>query len=421
MQINDDKLNLQDMYLPRHLSERLHQLAAAFPVVVVSGARQVGKTTLLRHAYPALDYVVFDASLDLENARSEPDLFLRNHPAPVVLDEIQYAPELASAIKRQVDRAAGRYGQYLLTGSQQWQVLQNLSESLAGRAAFVDLHGFSLAESAMEKPAWLGHWLDQSEDFLAWSRSAPRYPGQLLDWLWRGSLPRATEIEADLVPDFWAGYHRTYVERDARLAGDINDWQEFGRFVRLMSALTAQEINFSQLGREIGMTPQTAQRWLRVMQGTYQWFEIPAFSGNPGKRVVSRPKGYLADTGLACYHAQISSPLSLSAHPLFGALFETAMAGELIKQCSAMPTRPAVYHWRSAGGAEVDLVLERDAVLYPIEVKLTAQPGRRAASGIAAFRAAHPHRQVAKGLVICAVEAPRWLSEDVLAMPWSLL
>ncbi len=389
-------------------------------MVVVSGARQVGKTTLLQHVFPAHDYVVFDASLDQEGARREPDLFLRNHPPPVILDEIQYAPEVVSAIKRHVDRAGGPPGRFLLTGSQQWQVLQSLAESLAGRVAFLDLQGFSLQELAGSQSGWLARLLDAPEDCFGWSRQASRYPGNLHEWLWRGTLPMVTQLEQSLVPDFWMGYHRTYVERDARLAGDVADWQEFGRFVRLMSALTAQEINTSQLGREIGMTPQTARRWLRVMQATFQWFELAAFSGNPIKRVALRPKGHLADTGLACYHAQISSPKALGSHPLLGALFETAMACEIMKQAAVLPAKPACYHWRAAGGAEVDLLLERDGTLYPIEIKLTANPTRRTASGILAFRAAHPDRKVANGIVLCAVEEPRWIAEDVLAVPWNL-
>ncbi len=408
------------MYRSRSLTHRLQELIGAFPVVVVSGARQVGKTTLLRHVFPDHDYVVFDASLDIENARAEPELFLRNHPPPVILDEIQYAPELVAAIKRAVDRSPGVAGQYLLTGSQQWQVLKDLSESLAGRAAFLDLQGFSLGEIAGETIGWLGRWLGQQEDFFAWSKSAPRYAGGLQEWLWRGFLPRATEIDLTLVPAFWTGYHRTYVERDARLAGGVEDWQEFGRFVRLMGALTAQEINISQLGREIGMTPQTARRWLGILEGTYQWFALPAFSGNPAKRVVSRPKGYLADTGLAAFHAQLSSPQALGSHPLFGPLFETALVCELRKQAATLATPPAFHHWRTAGGAEVDVILERDGVLFPVEIKLTTSPGKRATSGIDAFRTAHPHRTVGHGLVLCAVDSPRWLSDTVLALPWQL-
>lgn len=409
------------MYRHRILSERLQRLVEAFPVVVLSGARQVGKTTLLRHLFPKLDYVVFDASLDVENARREPDLFLRNHPAPVILDEIQYAPEVVAAIKRHVDRDPHRVGQYLVTGSQQWQVLRSVSESLAGRAAFLDLYGFSLQEIANSDTGWLSRWLEAPQTFFDWSRQAALHESHLPLWLWRGSLPRAIEIDEDLIPDFWAGYHRTYVERDARLAGGIEDWQDFGRFVRLMGALTAQEINYSQLGREIGMTPQTARRWLGIMEGTYQWFSLPAFSGNPAKRVSLRPKGHLADTGLACHHAQVSSPRALTAHPLFGALFETAMVGELIKQASRLPTRPTFHHWRAAGGAEIDILLERDGMLYPIEIKLTANPNRRMARGIEAFQAAHAHLNCAPGVLLCPVEQTRWVSENVLAIPWNLI
>lgn len=409
------------MYHHRLQTDRLLHLARAFPVVVVSGARQVGKTTLLRHTFPDHDYVVFDASLDLENARREPDLFLLNHPPPVILDEVQYAPEVVAAVKRRVDRTPERTGQYLLTGSQQWQVLRTLAESLAGRVAFLDLFGFSLQEISDEPSGWLPRWLEASVDFISSGRQARRYEGNLQEWLWRGSLPRAVAIDIAVIPDFWTGYHRTYIERDARLLADVEDWQDFGRFVQLMSALTAQEINYSQLGREIGMTPQTARRWLKVMEGTYQWFALPAFSGNPTKRVASRPKGYLADTGLACHHAQLSSPRALAGHPWYGALFETAMAGELIKQAATLSTRPVFYHWRSAGGAEVDFILERDGMLYPFEIKLTAAPNRRMASGIEAFRQAHPHLKVATGALFCAIEQPRWISAEVMALPWNLL
>ena len=150
-----------------------------------------------------------------------------------------------------------------------------------------------------EPAGWLPRWLEASVDFIASGRQARRYEGNLQEWLWRGSLPRAVAIDISVIPDFWTGYHRTYIERDARLLADVEDWQDFGCFIQLMSALTAQEINYSQLGREIGMTPQTARRWLKVMEGTYQWFALPAFSGNPTKRVASRPKGYLADTAIS--------------------------------------------------------------------------------------------------------------------------
>jgi len=416
---------------PRNAIKHLQKLFASFPVVVVSGARQVGKTTLLRLAYPELDYVVFDASQDLEQARREPELFLRNHPGPLILDEIQYAPELVASIKRAVDAQQARPGQFLITGSQQWQVMSALAESLAGRVAFVDLAGLSLSEltHAIAVPSdslWLSRWMAANEsghaqDFGAWCREADRYSGPLQEWLWRGAMPRACSLALDVVPDFWAGYHRTYIERDARLAGEVNDWHDFGRFVRLMGALTAQEINHSQLGREIGIVPKTAQRWLRIMQATYQWFELPPYFVNQIKRVSKSPKGYLVDTGMACHHAAMAGPQALGAHPLYGALFETAMVSEIRKTLSLLGGASALYHWRASTGAEVDCIIERNGWLYPVEVKLTSQPTRQQTLGLQAFRKAHPTQRMAPGLMLCAVEQARWISEDVLALPWNMV
>jgi len=407
------------MYKERLLSQRIIRLTETFPVTVVSGARQVGKTTLLKHIFPHHDYVVFDPSIDLENARRDPDLFLLNHPPPVILDEIQYAPEVVAAIKRYVDRFGAKPGRFILTGSQQWQVLKTLSESLAGRAVFLDLQSLSLQEKADAKTLWLVDWLNNPEQFS--ERQCAYSDENLTAWLWRGCMPGLLNVPDELVPDFWAGYHRTYVERDARLLGAITDWQEFGRFYGLACSLTAQEMNFSQLGREIGMTPQTARRWLTILEATFQWFSLPAFSGNSIKRVSSRPKGHITDSGLACFHARISSPKALSANPLYGALFESGMVQEISKQAATLSVRPSFHHWRSAGGAEVDLILERDGILYPFECKLTTKPGRNDASGIRAFKASYPARTIAIGAVLCAVEKPRWISEDVLAIPWNLL
>lgn len=423
---------------PRNAISHLRHLFEHFPVVVVSGARQVGKTTLLRQAYPAMDYVVFDASQDVEQARREPELFLKNHPAPVILDEIQYAQELVAAIKRKVDANGARPGQFLLTGSQQWQVMSALSESLAGRAAFVDLSGLSLSELTFAQPqaasqTWLMRWMQAQEDgkvadFFEWSRQAKRCDLGLHEWLWRGFMPRAQTLPLDLVGDFWAGYHRTYIERDARMAGEVKDWHDFGRFVRLLSALTAQEINHSQLGREIGISPKTAGHWLAILQATYQWVEVPPFYVNRIKRVSKSPKGYLLDTGLACHHATISSPQALGSHPLFGALFETAMVGE-IRKTLALPGSTAqapsghagLYHWRASTGAEVDCIIERNGWLHPIEIKLTSAPTRKQTLGLQAFSRAHPELRIGCGLMLCATEHPRWLSDDVLALPWNLV
>src|SRR3990167_1403699 len=230
--------------------------------------------------------VVFDPIIDVEGARSDPDLFLNNRPPPVILDEIQYVPELVPAIKRRLDKNK-KPGLYLITGSQQWEVMKSLAESLAGRAVFVDLQGFSLKELNQEgekgKP-WLERWLENPGDSKVLEGKKGECKFSLFEQLWRGWLPETQFLPRDVIGAFHEAYVRTYIERDVRQLAEVSDVQLFHRFFRLCAALTAQEVNYSQLGRDIGINPQTASRWLRILTATFQWFEVPAWSGNIIKR-----------------------------------------------------------------------------------------------------------------------------------------
>lgn len=407
------------MYLERAQGVRLRELMDFFPAVVVTGARQVGKSTMVQHTLAAhADLVVFDPVLDVENARREPDLFLDNHRRPLVLDEIQYVPELVASLKRRIDKDRSP-GQYVLTGSQHWGVLASVSESLAGRAVFLDLEGFSLAELARHAGVpWLSTWFPGSAEFPALPAGRLKLERPLFEQLWRGFLPEAQFLPAAQVPVFLAAYLRTYVERDVRALAEVSDWQLFGRFVRLAAALTAQEVKFAHLGRELGLSPETSKRWLAMLKATFQWYEVPGYSGNVAKRVSLKPKGYFADTGLACLAQAISTPGAVASHPTWGALFETAVVAEVRKACALMSPSPNLYHWRSHGGAEVDLLLERDATFHPIEVKGTSHPSRSDTSGISAFRKAHPNLRIGRGLVIAPVERAYPLSEQDWAIPW---
>jgi predicted AAA+ superfamily ATPase len=410
-------------YQKRALTDRLKDLAGYFPVVVLSGARQVGKSTLLANAFPSWQIVTFDPAQDIGNARQDPDLFLDAHPAPLILDEIQYAPELVPAIKRRVDKTK-KPGQYILTGSQQWAVLQTANESLAGRAVFLELEGFSLAEITNQQSTWLARYLDDPDEFVQTStKQTKRLQLQqtLYELLFRGAMPEATRMPEALLRAYHDSYVTTYIERDVRLLSEVADRQQFGQFVQLAAALSAQEINHTQMGRELGVVYKTAQNWLRILRDTFQWIEVPAYSNNAVKRISGKPKGYFADTGLACALQRISSPLALAGHPHTGALFESAVCAEIRKQMALMPAPPRLYHWRSYGGAEVDLLLERDGVFYPIEVKLHSRPTRKDTRGITAFRQAHPQLKIAKGLVIAPTDSLLPLSDDDWAMPWDTI
>lgn len=409
-------------YTHRLIEKRLAEFVSHFPVIVVVGARQVGKTTLLKALFPAADYVVFDPAIDVEHARQDPDLFLQNHPGPLILDEIQYAPEVVAALKRKVDRLQTP-GQFLLTGSQQWQVMRNLTESLAGRAVIVQLDGFSLQERNHPAPAgsgWMERWINDPYGFTSGIQptSAPP-PVTLLETLFRGSLPDATTLPLTVLRDYHNSYLTTYVERDARSFAQVSDAQLFGRFHRLLAALTAQEVNYAHLGREIGLSGNTAREWLSILRATFQWFEIPAYHTNLIKRISSKPKGYFFDTGLACAAQFVSSPMALAGHPLLGALFESAMVSEVRKQSETMSARPQLFHWRTHGGAKVDLMLERDGRLFPLEIKMTSNPSGYDIRPMTTLRKSLPAGTVAPGLLLCCCEEPRRLNEDGdTAIPW---
>lgn len=409
------------MYKERILGDKLRSFATAFPAVIICGARQAGKSTLIQHVFPDHGYVVFDPAIDVGGARRDPDLFLDNHPTPVIFDEIQYAPELVAAIKRRIDKKRTP-GNYIMTGSQQWAVMKSIAESLAGRAVFLTLEGFCLAEISRQIPTdcWLKRWLDSPKDFAKKTHKRLKMQRTVYEQLYWGWFPGADQLKPEHLPAFYNSYLQTYIERDVRLFSDVADWQQFGGFVQLAAALTAQEINFSQLGRELGITPQTAGRWLSMLSATFQWLQIPAYSGNTIKRISSRPKGHFADTGLACSLQAITSPKALAGHPLTGALFETAVASEIRKLAATLTVAPKMYHWRSYGGAEVDLLLERDGVYYPIEIKLASRASRQDTSGFEAFRKTYPRLKTAPGLVICPTEKFEKISDNDYAMPWDM-
>ncbi len=209
------------------------------------------------------------------------------------------------------------------------------------------------------------------------------------------------------------------MQKDVRSLENIQELHEFDRFLGLSSVLTAQEINISQIGREIGISPPTARRWLNLLKYTHQWLEIPAYHGSTIKRLSGKSKGYFTDTGFACYKQRVSSPEALAISPQLGALFETWVVNHLHKQEHQMLVPPNFYHWRTFAGAEVDLILERDGRFYPIEIKCKTNPTKSDGSGIKAFKASYPHVKVMPGLIIHAGLERYPIEPDILALPWN--
>lgn len=421
-------------YQHRRIEPTLKAYAGFFKVVLVTGPRQCGKSTLLDAVFPGCRHFVFDPLLDLYGARKDPDLFLDNFPPPLILDEVQYVPELLSAIKRRVD-GQDSPGQYLLTGSQNLAVLRGAAESMAGRVGLLELGHMTLREMEGRQDdtvsmfdAWMssdGAELPPAGEPMPRSGDRPSergIPGRpIAEILWRGTMPGLLDAPDNLVPGFLDSYLGTYLERDIRALFPIGDLGDFGRLLRLAAALDGQEINFSQLGREIGVRPDTARRWLDLLSMGYQWLELPPWSGNAVKRVSGRPKGHFADSGLVCRLQGIGSPQALASNPRVGAIFESFVAHQIRRALLSDGVRPLIHHFRSSGGAEVDLVIQRNGKLLPVEVKYRSQPDGHDTRGLAAFRATYPDLCVPTGLVIHAGRESFRLNDSAFALSvWDL-
>lgn len=412
-------------YLKRLIEKKLNKLAQHFPALLITGARQVGKSTLLGHQFPHVKHLTFDPIIDVYNAKADPDLFIQHLQTPIILDEIQFIPQVLSSIKRKID-GDKITGEFFLTGSQNFSMMHHVSETLAGRIAILTLQTLCIAEMAQKTNLWLNAFIKNPNAFFKnatgicfcthLNKGIP-----LHEMLWRGFYPGLIEMPNDIIQDALESYFKTYIERDVRTLIDVNDVHTFSKFVMLLANLTAQEINYSELGRDINITAQTAKRWMDVLIACFQWTSVPAFSTNTIKRISQKPKGYLTDTGMACHLMRIGSSEALQAHPNLGALFETMVVQDILKQIPLLDERVAVYHWRAHSGAEIDLLLEVNNRYFPIEIKHKSNPTAKDARGIQAFKDAYPHLQIEMGLILAPVKTMYPVTPHCYAMPFDFL
>ncbi len=407
-------------YKHRFVEEKVQELFQYYPVVAVTGARQVGKTTLIETLYhDRMPTITFDPVIDIGNARAEPDFFLQNNPPPVFFDEIQYAPELLGSIKRRVDKER-RNGLYILSGSQNLSVLKTVAESLAGRVAVLQLYPlcFREIEEQLRQSSVLEQVILKQESLETGFTKKEIISYPVYSRIFQGGYPKILQLPCALISGYWESYMQTYIERDVRSISNIGSLQTFGRFFGILASMTACEFNASHIGRELGVDRKTARAWIEIAEATFQWITIPAYSRNPIKRIAGKQKGYFGDTGFLCYLLRIPGPEAIQYHPLQGSLFETFVFTEIYKTVQQWALKPNFYHFRTYGGAEVDLVLEFSGKLYLIEIKSTANPVKKHCSGFSSFRACFPHEQIGGQLVICAVEIPQKLDERTWAIPW---
>ncbi|MDX1957912.1 MAG: ATP-binding protein [Leptospiraceae bacterium] len=404
------------MYLNREIRDKFREMFTQFSVLCLIGSRQVGKSTLVQNLWDdPIETVTFDPIEDIENARKDPDFFLQNHNTPLFLDEIQYAPEILNALKRKVDREKKK-GMYVLSGSQNISVLKSISESLAGRIAILELPPMSFKEKIGEgtREGFLKKFLE--------NETLPKkkeivFPN-ISKEIWRGGFPGTLTLADTWIPSFYQSLKTTYIERDVRIVGGVSDVMEFSNFVTLVSILSGTEINFSELGRELNIDRKTAERWLNILEYSFLWKSIPPFHKNSIKRISHKKKGFFVDTGLACAMQKISDSRVVLSLPHFGRLFESFVFAEIFKSLQRYSIQPNYYYFRTNGGAEVDLILEIDGKLFPVEIKATANPKKDAEKGIKKFRETFPKENIRTGLLLSSVEKPYKISETLVTVPW---
>jgi hypothetical protein len=327
------------------------------PAIVLTGSRQVGKTSLLEHAFPEYRYVSLDLPAVAEQADSAGTEFLRRHTPPLIIDEVQYAPGLFRYLKAAIAERREENGQFLLTGSQRFALMERISESLAGRVSVLEMFSLSLGE--IERFA-----------------GAPIARDSLCAWMFRGGYPEL--VAKDLDPRrFYADYVATYLERDVRQALAVRSLRDFDRCLRLCALRTGQLLSLNSLAAEVGVAVNTIKSWLSVLEASGVIWLVEPYYRNLGKRAVKTPKLYFADTGLACFLAGIDSSETLGRSSMLGAFFETLALGQLVRHFANRGQPARVYFYRDHQGNEVDFVVPVGEKLHLFECKWAETPDPR--------------------------------------------
>ena len=388
---------MKNAYCHRNIEKPLLDALKHFPAVLVTGARQTGKSTLLKESLKTYRYASLDDPALRSLAIQDPRLFISAHRPPVIIDEIQYAPGLLSYIKMEIDSHRDRCGQFVLTGSQVFQLMQGVSETLAGRIAVFDLFAFGTTEL----PPRLQSALKEDSGMAA----------QLI----RGFYPELN-VHTGLDRDRWfSSYVATYLERDVRNIKQIADLTRFQTFVSLLAGRAGGLLNMSEVAKEAGITHPTVRAWLTILQSTYIVYLLQPWHRNISKRVVKTPKLYFTDTGLLCHLLGIDSPDRFFKSGERGRLFENMIVMETRKRMSVRPERTNLYFYRSAAGLEVDLLIDRGDVFHACEIKLTKTPDRSMASNLIRFGTEYG---ISKGMVLTLQETSLPVTETVTVLNW---
>lgn len=407
------------MYIKRHLEETIKEISNMFGAILVAGPRQVGKTTMLKELTKGINYITLDDPILLQSAIEDSGTFFKSNTPPIFVDEIQYAPNLFPYIKMILDNGTESC-RFYLSGSQQFKMMKNVSESLAGRLGITNLLGLSLREikeCSFRKP------FIPTEEYFTERNKEKKEVGykELWEIIHRGSMPKLyanSDIDWQV---FYGSYTKTYIERDVRELTQVGDEIKFLKFMTVMASCTGQLLNLSSVARDIGVSQPTVERWLSILVASNIVFLLQPYSNNLINRAIKTAKIYFLDTGLAAYLTKWSNPEVLEAGAMAGAFFETFVISEIIKSYyNAGIIDPPIYFYRDKDGNEIDLLVESDGKLYPIEIKRHSTPSK---NDILAFSKLTESRNIVRGEVgiICSYENLVQISDNVKAIPISYL
>lgn len=403
-------------YIKRACENVIQKQEKLFKSILVTGARQVGKTTMLKNIKPNVKYITLDDMILMQMAIEEPDLFLKSHTPPVIIDEVQYAPNILRNIKMYVDNN-DKKAMFYLTGSQQFNLMKDVSESLAGRVGIINLLGLSIREIK---------GIEFNEPFITTDQYIEKRKNYITDisyeeiWdiIHKGSMPAMYQDENDF-DMFYATYVSTYIERDVRSLTQVGDTLSFLKFMVALASRIGQLLNLNSIANEIGITVPTAQRWLSILVSSNIVYILEPYYNNLMKRALKTPKVYFLDTGLAAYLTKWKDKDALEAGMMSGNFFENFVIVEIIKSYyNKGELRPPIYYYRDKEKREIDLIIEENGKLYPIEIKKSANPTKEM---IRNFKVLEKVKEVGDGAVICMYDEVLYLDEKNKAIPYTYL
>ncbi len=405
-------------YITRQLERKFLRLNDFFKVILVTGARQVGKTTMLRHlSESGRTYVTLDNSMARELAKSDPVLFFQTYKPPILIDEVQKAPELFEQIKVICDESDEK-GLIWLTGSEQFEMMKNVRETLAGRIGILELYSLSEREKS-------GVIFDDDLDFSleTLQERQHRLPRndviKVFNSIWEGGMPQVQDVDSELRQEYFNSYIDTYLMRDVTEAGGITDSVKFRRFLSGCASLVSEQVNYRTLAESTDIAPSTAKQWLSVLEGLHIIYLLPPYSNNALKRLSKTPKLYFCDTGLCAYLSMWLTADTLRNGAASGHFYENYVVMELVKNYAYAKSKANITYYRDSNAKEIDLFIEENNVIHPLEIKKSAAPDRREVKKYDILDKASLNRGT--GGIICMCEEPIPIDSDNCFIPSNLI